>query len=223
MNWLALIGMTVVSYLLGSFPSGIVLGRLLKGIDLRQYGSGKTGATNSLRTLGWQISLAVFLLDFGKGALAVLLAQHTFFPPEYQPWATLVMALACMLGHDYSIFIRFSGGRGAATGLGELFAVSPLALLIIFVVGLPIIAITRYVSLASIVGSVLGPIAILVAAVVTGLDWRYIFFAIVCGGLIVIKHADNIQRLLNGTERKLGEKAKPTTDSASTTKQGATK
>ncbi len=208
MNWLTLIALALTSYLMGAFPTGVVLGKLFKGVDVRNYGSGKTGATNSLRALGWQISVAVFLIDALKGAASVLLAQ-AFFPAEYQPWAVVVTALACMLGHDYSIFINFSGGRGAATGLGEILAVSPLALVFIALFGVPAVLITRYMSLASLVGAALSPIGILIASRVTNLDWRYVFFSIVCGGLIIIKHADNIQRLLNGTERKIGQKTEP--------------
>jgi len=224
MNWFALLILVLLSYLLGAFPTGVVLGKLFKGVDVRQYGSGKTGATNSLRALGWQISLAVFMIDMTKGAASVLLAQY-FFPPEYQPWAVLASALACMLGHDYSIFIGFGGGRGAATGLGELLAVSPLALLFICLFGVPAVALTRYVSLASIVGAALSPVGIIVAAYVTGLDWRYVFFSLVCGGLIVIKHSDNIQRLLKGTERKLGQKTDPVAKNAvsASEKQSVTK
>jgi glycerol-3-phosphate acyltransferase PlsY len=209
---------------MGAFPSGVVFGRLFKGVDLREYGSGKTGTTNSLRTLGWRISLLVFALDLGKGVAAVVLAQ-ALFPAEYRPWAVLVAGLACMLGHDYSIFIRFTGGRGAATGLGELLGVSPLAVFILVIIGVPLLLITRYVSLASIVGATFGPVALLIVSYLTGMDWRYVFFGIVCGGLIVIKHRDNIQRLLNGTERKLGEKAEPSSKNPppSTEKQGATK
>ncbi|MEI6045469.1 MAG: glycerol-3-phosphate 1-O-acyltransferase PlsY [Chloroflexota bacterium] len=226
MDWLTLFGLAFLSYFIGAFPTGVVLGKLFKGVDLRQHGSGKTGATNSLRTLGWQISLLVFLIDMGKGAVSVWLAQ-LLFAPEYQPWAVLVTAVLCMLGHDYSIFIGFSGGRGAASGLGELLAVSPLAVLFITLFGLPALLITRYVSLASILGSALAPVGILFASYITGLDWRYLFFAAAAGGMIIIKHADNIQRLLNGTERKLGQKAgtsnsKPA-PSNSKEKQSATK
>ncbi len=206
MVWLALALLATVNYLVGSFPTGVVFGRVFKGLDIRNYGSGKTGATNSLRTLGWKISLVVFILDMAKGAAAVLIAQ-LLFTPEYQPWAVLVAALASMVGHDHSIFIGFKGGRGAATGLGELLAVSPLALFFIALFGVPAVLLTGYVSLASIVGSALAPLGLLLAWQITGLDWRYVFFGLVCGGLIIFKHADNIERLLKGTERKLGQKA----------------
>ncbi len=217
MDWLLLILLIGASYLLGAFPSGVILGKTFKGVDIRQYGSGKTGSTNSLRTLGWKIALAVFLLDMAKGAASILLAQW-LFSPEYAPWAVLVAGVVCQLGHDYSIFIGFSGGRGAAAGLGELLAVSPLAVVFIALFGVPILLITRYVSLSSIIGSALAPVGLLVASAITGLDWRYVFFGIVSGGLIILKHRDNIQRLLDGTERKIGQKADPVKTNSSTSK-----
>lgn len=238
MNWLVFVGLTLAAYLIGSFPSGVVLGRLFKGVDVRQYGSGKTGATNSLRTLGWKVSLLVFLIDAGKGALAVWLPRLFFIdrvgdsqPPfapttpadTILPWAVLACAIAAMLGHNYSIFIKFKGGRGSAAGFGELAMVSPFALLFITVINLPLIIITRYVSLGSIVGALSTIVAIFVATFVTNLDPRYLGFALGTCAMVIFHHRDNIQRLLNGTERKIGERAKPVTQEAPPAEQQVTR
>lgn len=214
MNLVVLLALTFAAYIFGSFPSGVVLGKTLKGVDIRNYGSGKTGATNSLRTLGWQISLLVFILDLAKGAIAVLLPL-LLLDTDLKPWGVLAAGVACMLGHDYSIFIGFSGGRGVATGIGQVLVVSPLSALFAILVCLPILAITRYVSLVSVLGAVLIEIALIVNFFLHALpdgDGRFLIWGTVITSLVVIHHRDNIQRLLNGTERKLGEKAKPVTE-----------
>lgn len=216
MNWLALIILTLAAYLISAFPSGVVWGRLFKGVDVRQFGSGKTGATNSLRTLGWQVSLLVFVSDMSKGALSVglpLLLSGLFFKVNGQdntPWAVMTCGLASVFGHNNSIFIGFKGGRGVACGMGQILAISPLTMLFIAFVDVPLIAITRYVSLASVVGCVIANIFLAFNIWVLGnLDPRYLFWSIPMTAYVFFSHLDNIKRLLDGTERKLGEKAKP--------------
>lgn len=216
MNWFVLLLLTIIAYLLGSFPSGVVLGKTFKGVDVRDFGSGKTGATNSLRTLGWQISLLVFILDNAKGAVSVWLPL-LLLSANWRPWGVLACGLATMLGHDYSIFIGFKGGRGVANGIGQVLVVSPFSMLFAAIVSLPLLALTRYVSLASVVGSFMVEIALIVNYFLGTLpnnDARFLLWGTVITGLIVVQHRDNIQRLLNGTERKLGEKAKPVADKA---------
>jgi glycerol-3-phosphate acyltransferase PlsY len=229
-NWLAFIGVTIVAYLLGSFPSGVILGKTFKGIDLRQFGSGKTGATNSLRTLGWKVSLAVFLCDALKGAIAVTLPRLFFvnnsaeslapFAPTNPawtvlPWAVMACGIGCVLGHNYSIYIKFTGGRGVAASMGQIIAIAPLDLVFMAIFGIPIVLITRYVSLASVMGAVLNVIGFAGLIAFFGMDARYMGFALAASFLVIIHHTDNIKRLLNGTERKLGEKAKPIAPSSS--------
>ena len=215
MNWLALVILMLVAYLLSSFPSGVVWGRLIKGVDLRQFGSGKTGATNSLRTLGWQVSLLVFASDMGKGALSVglpMLLSTMFFKQNGQdntPWAVLGCGLASVLGHNFSVFIGFKGGRGVACGMGQYLVITPFGFLMLALTDVWIILFTRYVSLASVVGCVLAEIIIICNIWLTNLDPRYAIWGLVIPTFIIISHRDNIERLLNGTERKLGEKAKP--------------
>jgi acyl phosphate:glycerol-3-phosphate acyltransferase len=229
-NWLALIGVILIAYLLGSIPSGLIIGKTFKGIDLRQYGSGKTGATNSLRTLGWKLSLAVFLCDMLKGGLAVFIPRLFFvnnlsesLPPfaptnpawDVLPWAVMACSIACVLGHNYSIYIKFTGGRGVAASMGQILAVAPYDLLFMAVFGIPLVVITRYVSLASVTGAITNIIGITGLIVFFGMDARYIGFALAASFLVIIHHVDNIKRLLNGTERKVGEKAKPIAPSSS--------
>lgn len=207
-------GAALAGYLLGSLPSGVLVGKLFGDVDPRTHGSGKTGATNVLRTLGLGPALLVALLDAAKGAGAVLLARYLFFHSgatagavDYRGFAEALAGFMALLGHNYSVFIRFIGGRGVMTGAGAMLLMSPLATLIAFIGTILPIAITRYVSLGSILGAAIG---ILAGAVLlrtpfnTFPHWCY-FLA---GGLfIIISHRDNIQRLLAGTERKLGQPA----------------
>lgn len=213
---LVLLALTVAAYFLGAFPSGVVLGKTLKGVDVRQFGSGKTGATNSLRTLGWQISLLVFLLDLSKGALSVLLPL-VLLSNDLKPWGVLACGLASMLGHDYSVFIGFSGGRGVATGIGQVIIVSPLSILFAAIVSVPLLLLTRYVSLGSVVGSAMVEAALIInyflGTLPNGNDPRFLLWGTVVTVLIIVQHRDNIRRLLNGTERRLGEKATPVASS----------
>jgi glycerol-3-phosphate acyltransferase PlsY len=223
MQWLAFAFLVMTAYLLGSIPTGVILGLWLKGVDVRQFGSGKTGATNSLRTLGWRISLAVFLIDGLKGALAVWFPSFFFTNAsnDWLPWVVMICAITCMLGHNYSVWINFKGGRGVAVGVGELLVVSPFGWFLTFLVTFPTILFTRYVSLGSVVGSAFTPIALVAAVYVTGMDVRYLGFAFATATMVIWMHRDNIKRLLNGTERKLGDKAKPVEPSKTPHKEKA--
>jgi acyl phosphate:glycerol-3-phosphate acyltransferase len=215
MNVVALSGLTFIGYLLGSFPSGVLWGKLFKGIDIRTFGSGKTGATNSLRTLGWKVSLLVFVSDFSKGALAVLLPMllsgllFKVDNQDFTPWAVLTCGMAALVGHNHSIFIGFQGGRGFATSIGEATIISPFAVLLCIPIVFGIIYFTRYVSLASIIGCILATIFIAIQGWMGWMDWRYTICIAAAAGYVIWSHRDNIQRLRDGTERKIGEKAKP--------------
>ncbi|MDB5081230.1 MAG: Glycerol-3-phosphate acyltransferase [Chloroflexi bacterium] len=215
MNWLALVVLTVFAYVISSFPSGVVLGRLFKGVDVRQFGSGKTGATNSLRALGWQISLLVFLTDMSKGAISVglpLLLSSLLFKQNGQditPWAVFTCGMASVIGHNHSFFIGFRGGRGVATGIGQVLVISPLTMLMVAILDIWILGLSRYVSLASVVGCFLVEIFLITNIWLTHLDPRYLLWGFAITLYIIYSHLDNIKRLLNGTERRLGEKVKP--------------
>jgi glycerol-3-phosphate acyltransferase PlsY len=190
------------AYLLGGVPTGLVLGRWLRGVDLRQIGSGSTGATNAARTLGWRISGVVFLVDVLKGAAAVLAARWLTGDPLVESLA----GVAAIAGHCWSPYIRFTGGRGVATGIGGSLAITPLVVLLLTPVGLVVIRTTRYVSLASLIGSVCVPIGIALGVALGWLSPAYLVYGALGAAIVIFKHRDNIARLRAGTERKLGDK-----------------
>jgi glycerol-3-phosphate acyltransferase PlsY len=188
---------------LGSIPTGMVVARVYRNVDLTAHGSGRTGATNVLRTLGKGAAAVAFAGDFLKGLLAVLAVQNVIAPDN--PWAQLIAAAFAVLGHSYSIFIGFKGGRGVVTGLGATIVAAPLLILIAFAISAVIVALTRYVSLGSVIGATLSALLLCWLAVTTGQPaWGV--WGVLIGGFIVVAHKDNIQRLLAGTERKLGER-----------------
>ena len=192
------------SYLIGSIPVGLVLGRL-KGVDVRAYGSGKTGASNVMRTLGQKYAVISLVCDILKGVIAVLLARFILESPTWE----MAAAFAAVAGHNWSIFIRFGGGRGVATSGGAIFAMAwPAPMVSVAAIGvfLLIAAKYRYASLGSIVGS-LG--AVLVMGIFLAVDWvpwQYLVYTGAAAALIIVVHHDNISRLLSGTETKFGEK-----------------
>jgi len=195
--------------LLGSIPTGIIVARVYRNVDLTAYGSGRTGATNVLRTLGTGAAAIAFVGDFLKGLLAVLAVRLVIAPAPDNSWAELIAGIAAVLGHSYSIFIGFKGGRGVLTGFGATAAATPLApilMLIAFAVGAVLVVLTRYVSLGSVVGAALAGLLMCWLAVNTG-DPAWAAWGVLMSGFIIAAHKDNIERLLAGTERKLGERA----------------
>lgn len=190
----------VVSYLLGSIPSGLVLGKL-RGLDVRRYGSGNIGSTNVLRTVGIREGVLVLVADVLKGVLAVVMGRYIIGTPAGE----MAGGLAAVAGHDWSIYIKFQGGRGVATAAGALLVMSPAvagAAICLFIV---VVALTRYVSLGSMTAA-LGAVAIMGA--LTALDREpveYLIYIGIAAALIIFQHRDNIARLLSGTESKLGD------------------
>lgn len=209
---MSLVLAALLGYLLGAIPFGLIIGRLTRGIDLREFGSHRTGATNALRTLGLPAAALVFLLDVGKGIAAVIVARLLFADDPLVEWAAAVAGFAAIVGHNWSIFIRFTGGRGVATSAGALGAMSPWTILVIAPIVIGLIWRTRYVSLGSITGGLLAP-------VITGALWLAdlasvpgIVYALASGLLVTAAHADNIARLRAGTERRIGHKEAVRTD-----------
>ena len=189
------------SYLIGSIPFGLVLGKL-KGLDVRQFGSGKTGSTNVLRTLGKKYAVIALIADILKGVIAVLIAK---FALDSAIWE-MAAGFAAIAGHNWSIYIKFQGGRGVATAAGGLLAmqwwVSLTAIGIFFLVA----GLSRYASLGSILCS-LSALAIMVILLVTDqTHYAYVIYTGVAVALIIGVHYDNIGRLLSGTENKIGRK-----------------
>lgn len=195
----------VIGYALGSIPTGMIVARVYRGVDLSAYGSGRTGATNVLRTLGRGAAAVAFGGDFLKGALAVALVKFVIAPEN--AWVEMVAATAAVIGHTYSVFIGFKGGRGVVTGFGASLVAAPVPILIAFIIGIALIAITRYVSLGSVVGAVLGGVLLCLVAYIYS-DPAWATWGVLVGGFIVVAHKDNIERLLAGKERKLGERAR---------------
>ncbi|MEW6227791.1 MAG: glycerol-3-phosphate 1-O-acyltransferase PlsY [Bacillota bacterium] len=198
MNWERLAVLAILSYLLGSIPFGYLVGKYWKGVDVRRRGSGNIGATNVLRILGPGPAMAVLAGDMGKGALSV-----------YLGWVAggTIGATACGIaaaaGGAWSVFLGFGGGKGMGVGSGIVLASMPLVALVLAPVWVVLVALTRYVSLGSIVISALAP----VAAHALGVPLEYTVLAAVVGGFAIIKHKSNIKRLLARQERKLGEPA----------------
>ena len=198
------VAVVIGSYLIGSIPSGLVIGKL-KGIDVREYGSGNIGTTNVLRTLGARWGAIVLIADVLKGVIAVLLARYIIETPTGE----MAAGFAAVAGHDWSLFLKFKGGRGVATSLGGLLPLAmpgPLSGVIGLAIFVLVTLASRYVSLASIVGSLSAVVAM---AVFLGLDrvpWQYLVYIVVVVALIIYQHRDNIGRLLSGTESKLGQK-----------------
>ena len=194
------------AYLIGAVPWGLVLGRI-KGIDPRRHGSGGTGATNTLRLLGWRVAVLVFVLDFLKGLLPVVLVRVLDGPT----WLSACVAVATVVGHCWSIFIGFKGGKGMATGGGAATGLAPFLFVLILMIAL-VIWLTRYVSLASLATAIIGPSIVTAMAIWGNYPWWWVVAIWIMAAIIVYQHRTNIQRLLNGTERKFGtrEAANPT-------------
>ena len=207
-SWAVSLGVVLAAYLLGSFPTGYLLGKYLKGIDIREHGSGSTGATNVLRTIGKTAGLTVLLTDISKGAIAVALVRFLYnynpdlLPETWKPWLIIVTALTAILGHSKSVWLGFTGGKSVATGIGVVLLVNPwLALGTLSAFGITI-AVSKIVSLSSIIGA----LTLIILAVTLGQPLPYIIFATLAGGYVVLRHRTNIQRILAGEEPKLGQK-----------------
>jgi acyl phosphate:glycerol-3-phosphate acyltransferase len=186
------------AYAVGAIPWGVVLGRVFASTDLRSHGSKSTGSTNAYRVLGWRISVAVLVLDMLKGVVPVLVARWA----DADWWIVAAAGVATVIGHCWSPFIRFEGGKGMATGAGAIAAMVPWVLLV-FPLMVLIVALTRYVSLASMAGTALATLGLIVAAF---LGWVPVEAAFACLGLlaiILLRHQGNIQRLREGNERRL--------------------
>ena len=196
-----LVTIAVVSYLSGSVPFGLIVGRLSRDIDLRDHGSGNTGATNTLRVLGWKLSFVVALADVGKGIFAVLLARILVGDVQ----AEVVTGLAVLLGHNWPLYVAFRGGRGVATAFGALAVISPWGALAVTVAFALSIAISRYVSLGSIMAGIVAIIAGLGLALSGELQPGYLSFILVAAAIVILRHRENINRLLAGRERKIGQ------------------
>jgi acyl phosphate:glycerol-3-phosphate acyltransferase len=220
------IAAVVLGYLLGSIPFGLIIGKMFAKRDVREVGSGKIGMTNVLRTAGKKAAALSLVLDIAKGVLAVTFAGLIFKDKTQEVAAVFTInesakvlaAMAAIAGHSWSIFLKFKGGRGVATFMGGLAGLYwPAALLggiLIFVIGLR----TKYMSLGSIIGAITAFILLMSFYVcdvdflrTTPIPFEYVVFAMIGAIFIYVMHRDNILRLYNGTERKIGDKSKAET------------
>ncbi len=187
-----------LAYLLGSLPFGYILTRVTRKTDIRDFGSGNIGATNVLRVYGWKTALPVFVLDLAKGFLPVFLAAYyTGHPPVY-----LAAGFLAMFGHSFSLYLKFKGGKAVATTIGVLLAVSPHATMLFLACFVLVVFFTRYVSVGSIVSTLLLPLFFLAL----GFSLNYILFGVAAAVLVTGRHHENIGRLLKGKESKIGKK-----------------
>lgn len=201
----------LISYLLGSFPTAYVYGRVTKGIDIRNYGSKNIGATNTLRVLGKKAGLTVLSIDLIKGLIAVLFIAYFFY--HYSPnsinllFFRISSGCGVVSGHIYSLFLKFKGGKGVATTTGVLLAIVPLAAFFSFIIWLFFFFLFGYVSLASICASLFLPLFITLFYPANPHFLALILFALAISLLVIIKHRENIQRLVSRKENKVFKKS----------------
>jgi len=208
---LEIIIVLILSYLVGSIPTAIIAGKLLKKIDIRDHGSGNAGATNVLRVLGWKTALVVLLIDMLKGYAAVTWIVDII--PDVHSIDTkavyqIMAGAAAICGHIWTIFAGFKGGKGVGTAAGVFFGLQPIAVFICLLVFIGIVYRTRYVSLGSMIGAILLPTILLVQYffLAKAVPIAHIFIAVLLAVLIVVMHRENIHRLVEGNENKISFK-----------------
>jgi glycerol-3-phosphate acyltransferase PlsY len=203
--WGAYLACAGIGYLLGSIPTGLLVGRVARGIDIREYGSGRIGFTNVLRTVGARWGVVALVGDLAKGVVPVVIARLL----SDDPYVQMTAGLAAGIGHDWPIFAGFQGGRGVATSFGSALAMSPIPAAALLPFGIGLVAATRMVSVMSVgMAPVLAAVFVVLAA--TGFhSWAYAIYAIVAAGLVLVLHRENIGRILAGTEPKIGRGGEP--------------
>lgn len=196
----------VVSYLIGSVPIGYLFARLVKGVDIRKHGSGNIGATNVFRVVGKQWGIIVLILDFAKGFLVVTLLPEFFFnlaPAISISTYKIIMAIAVISGHDWTVFLGFKGGKGIATSLGTLLGIVPLVCGLVAIVWIGTILIWKYVSVASLAAFASPPLFIAIFYQQKENFLLLVIFSIIVAFFAVYKHIPNIKRLLRGEEKRI--------------------
>jgi acyl phosphate:glycerol-3-phosphate acyltransferase len=211
----ALIIVLLASYLIGSIPSSLWAGRIYKNIDIRNYGSGNAGATNTFRILGWKAGVVVLLIDLFKGFICAAVISQLAYQIGSGPVAPILwdtdsfLRISCgvfaVIGHMFPLYASFSGGKGAATAAGMLYAIEPISISISLVVFITVILISRYVSLGTILGTITYPLSqfILIRYFNWSIDISVVIFTTILALFIVVKHHGNIKRLWKGTENRV--------------------
>ena len=200
----------LTGYLVGSISFGLIIGKAVKKIDIRQYGSGSTGATNVARTCGPMYGAIVLLLDMAKATLPLVFAVHIIDTPI---WSHPLIGLSAIVGHVWPLYTRFRGGKGIAPGWAALTILCPWSGLLATLTGVPLIIIFRYVSLGSICGSILGTTSLVIFCFVSPLPlidsvpYTYSIFGVLGSIITVALHRQNILRLINGKEKKIGQRS----------------
>ena len=184
----------IVAYILGSIPNALWIGKVFKGIDVREHGSKNTGSTNAARVLGAKLGILTLILDISKGVIPTLIATMLLDSSI----SVILVGICAILGHSFSIFMKFKGGKAVATTVGVFIVLVPGAILLVAVIFFLVFGITRYVSLSSMIGAISLPIWIIIFYK----NIPFTIFGIIIAILIIVRHKSNIQRLLNGTESK---------------------
>jgi len=210
MDIILLIAVTIIGYLLGSINSAVLVSKTLYGQDIRKMGSGNAGTTNVLRVYGKSAALLTFIGDLIKGIIAVLIAKY-IAPDNHVVLAMILAGAAAVVGHNWPLYFGFKGGKGVLTTLAIMLFIAPLPALVALGFFLIIVAITRYISLGSIIAAFSLPVTVFFLGdglgVASGFS-EYFFFSLFIAALLIIRHHANISRLIKGTESKLGEKKK---------------
>jgi glycerol-3-phosphate acyltransferase PlsY len=225
---LTFLAIVAVSYLIGSIPTSIIAGRMLKGIDIRQFGSGNAGGTNAFRVLGWKVGLAVTLIDIAKGTIAAVPVVGFFkghpigvFPDINEVALSLIAGMAAVIGHVFTVFAGFKGGKGVSTAAGMLIGIAPVSMLMVIGIFLLAVSVSRYVSVGSILAAIAFPLIIAIRKYVfdlgagldytvfgkwfvhDSLDYHLLIFGGIVAAAILYTHRANIRRLFSGTENRL--------------------
>jgi glycerol-3-phosphate acyltransferase PlsY len=221
----------LVSYIIGSIPTSIMAGKMLKGIDIRSFGSGNAGGTNAFRVLGWKVGLTVTLIDIIKGVVAAVSVVAFFrshpigtFPDMNEVALRLLAGMSAVIGHVFTVFAGFKGGKGVSTAAGMLIGIAPVSMLIVVAIFLLTVYLSRYVSVASMLAAVAFPLIIAIRKYIfelgggldyyiklfgspvsfhDSLDYHLMIFGLIVALAILYTHRANIRRLLSGTENRL--------------------
>ncbi len=208
---LTLLTIIAASYLLGSFPTSIIFGKLFRGIDIRNYGSGNAGGTNAFRVMGWKIGISVMLIDLAKGLIAtVLVSQIRIDAISLAPvYLQIIAGFSAVIGHIWTIFAGFHGGKGVGTAAGMLIGLYPIAFIFIFIIFLIVLFTTRYVSVSSMTAAISLPIVLLILDTL-GRPYKppLMVLSIIIAILIIFTHRSNIKRLMAGNENRVNFKKK---------------
>ena len=205
---LTLIVIVLLSYLVGSIPTSIIVGKILRGIDIREYGSGNAGATNTFRVLGWKAGVFVIAVDIGKGIFATLVISKlnlTGVPLLASTLLQIIAGVSAVCGHIWTVFAGFRGGKGVSTAAGMIIALYPIAFLICIAIFTIVLFTTRYVSVSSMIAAVSLPIVFVVLQQIghQPVSSPLLVLSLIMAGLIIFTHRANIRRLLNGTENRI--------------------